>query len=103
MNTITPEEVRKIAYLARLALTDEEVQQTTKDLSGILNHFSAIGSIDTVNVPPADDASGLKNIAREDMAKPNILCAPEDLLKRVPKVRDGYIQVPGVFEESSVS
>lgn len=103
MNTITPEEVRSIARLSRLALTDEEVAQTTKDLSGILGHFSAIGDIDTANVSPLDDASGLSNITREDIATPNILCSPKDLLEQAPRVHEGYVQVPGVFEESSVS
>ncbi len=103
MNTISPEEVRSIARLSRLALTDEEVEQATKDLSGILGHFSAIGSIDTTDVPPADDASGLKNITREDVATPNALCSAADLLERAPKINKQYVQVPGVFEESSIS
>lgn len=103
MSTITPEQVKAIAALSRLALTDEEVGQATKDLSGILDHFSAIGDINTTNVPPADDASGLSNITREDIAKPNILCTPEELLERAPKVSGGYVQVPGVFEDNTVS
>lgn len=103
MSIITPEEVRKISALARLSLTDDEVSSATRDLSGILNHFSAIGNINTADVPAADAVSGLSNISRQDVAQPNMLCTPEDLLARAPKTKQGYVQVPGVFEESSVS
>lgn len=90
MNTITPEEVRAIARLSRLGLTDEEVELRTNDLSGILGHFSAIGDIDTENVPLADDASGLSNVAREDVARQNTLCAAQDLV-------EGHLRVPAVL------
>lgn len=103
MSTITPEQVKAIAALARLALSDEEVEQATKDLSGILDHFSAIGDIDTTNIPPSDDASGLTNITREDIVKPNMLCTPNDLLDQAPRVQQGYIQVPGVLKDTSLS
>lgn len=103
MDTLAMEEVRAIARLSRLALTEEEVAQATSDLSGILGHFSAIGGIDTANIQPADDASGLVNVSREDVAHPNALCSSEDLLERSPKIRQKYIEVPGVFDESSIS
>lgn len=96
MSVITQKEVRTVANLARIALTDGEVAQTAKDLSGILGHFASIGDIDTSNVLPADDVSGLVNITREDTVKPNNLCAAQELVQ-------GYVQVPGVFEESSIS
>lgn len=93
MSTITPKEVRAIAALSRIALSDEEVVQATRDLSSIFNHFSAIGGIDTTDVSPASDASGLINSTREDIPKPNILCLAQDLV-------EGYVRVPGVFEET---
>ncbi len=96
MNAITPEEVRRIAALARLALTDEEIARVTRDLSGILEHFSSIGDIDTANISPSDDISGLLNVSREDVARQNTLCSAQELV-------EGYVRVPGVFGESSVS
>lgn len=101
MSVITPEEVRAIARLSRLALTDQEITQATRDLTDILNHFSAIGEINTTDVPPANDASGLSNISREDVAHPNQLCTADDLIARAPMSKQHYILVPGVFEEAS--
>lgn len=99
MNGITPEEVKKIAGLARLKLSDEEVARAASDLSGVLSHFSAIQDIDTASVPPAEDNSGLKNVSRKDEAKPEILGSVEDIMKNVPRVQDGYVQVAGVFSD----
>lgn len=103
MSNITAAEVKKIASLARLKLSSEEVAQATTDLSGILSHFSAISDIDTTTVEPAEDVSGLQNVSRADEVKMNVLGSAEDVMKRVPHVKDGYVQVAGVFSDQDVS
>jgi aspartyl-tRNA(Asn)/glutamyl-tRNA(Gln) amidotransferase subunit C len=103
MSNITSEEVTKIANLARLTLTSEEITQATSDLSGILSHFSTIQDIDTTNVSPSEDISGLRNISRTDEVKSNILGTPKDIMKNVPHVKDGYVQVAGVFSDADAS
>lgn len=95
---IMPEDVRRIATLARLGLTDTEVQKATKDLSGILSHFSVIQKIDTKDVPAADDASGLKNVSRVDEAHENVLCEADELIALAPDKLGREIKVPAVFE-----
>ncbi len=99
MNLITPEEVAKIAGLARLELSEDELSAAASDLSGILSHFSAISDIDTSDVLSADDMSGLKNIARADEAMPEAIASTDDLMKNVPRTHNGYVQVAGVFSE----
>lgn len=98
MNTLTGKDVKKIADLARMSLSEEEASSAAKNLSGILEHFETIRLVDTKDVPPADDVSGRKNITREDTVKEGILGSPEVLLANA-KTKDGYIQVPGVFSE----
>ncbi len=102
MSGITPEEVKKIAGLARLKLSDDEVTQATADLSGILSHFSTIQDIDTANVDPSEDVSGLKNISRKDEVKSELFGSAENIMKNVPHVKDGYVQVAGVFSDQDV-
>lgn len=97
MNSVTPEEVARIASLARLSLSHDETAQAAVDLSGILSHFSALSDIDTSGVLPADDASGLKNIVRKDEAVAEAIASTESVLKNVPRMKDGYVQVAGVF------
>lgn len=95
---VTEKEVRRIAALARLGLTDAEITKATSDLSGILSHFSVIQNIDTQNVPMAADASGLKNVARIDKAEPDVLAAPSELIELAPEHLDGEIKVKAIFE-----
>ena len=97
MPGITPDEVTRIASLARLGLSEKEVQAATQDLSGILGHFSAIQEVDTKNVPTADDSSGLQNVMREDIASAEHLCSTESLLATAPETQNGQIKVHAVF------
>lgn len=95
-------EVKKIAELARIAITDAEAQDSATNLSGILEHFESIRSIDTADVPPADDISGLKNVMREDIAQDGVLADPAALLQKA-RNKNGYVEVSAVFTEQTVS
>lgn len=95
---VTPEEVRKIAALARLGLTDEELARASAQISGILDHFSIIQKIDTQGVPTSDDVTGLQNVTREDNAKAEALCATEAVLKGAPELKENQFKVKAVFD-----
>lgn len=97
-NQVTVQEVKKVAQLARLGLSDEELASATRQLSGVLEHFSEIQKIKTAGVPTADDVTGLQNVTREDTARPEELCAADELLKRAPKTKGKQIKVKAVFE-----
>lgn len=96
---VTPAEVKKVAQLGRLGLTDEEIQRATAQLSGILDHFSAIQKIKTKNIPTSDDVTGLKNVTRADEAKPEELCLTDELLQAAPEIKNRQFKVKAVFEE----
>ena len=96
-NIISKEEVERIAKLARLGVTDEEVQKATEDLGNILEHFSQIQKIDTKNVPTSDDVTDMKNITREDKADAECLCSAKTLLENAPETKDQQIKVKAVF------
>ena len=98
MVLISKEEVQRIAALARVGLTDEEVVRATKDLSGVLDHFSAIQDIATNDAPMAADVSGLKNISRNDGVQANVLCDTQALMDAAPATSQNHVQVHGVFE-----
>lgn len=95
---VTSEEVKKVAQLGRLGLSDEEIARATTQLSGILEHFSEIQKIKTKGVPTSDDVTGLKNVTRDDTAKPEVLCDTKELLNRAPETKDGQLRVKAVFE-----
>lgn len=98
---ITKEEVKKIADLARLHLSDADASGYALDISGVLENFETIRSLDTASVAAQDAASGLKNVTREDVVRENILGTPKELLKNA-KTKDGYVVVKAVFSEAEV-
>jgi len=97
MPIISPQEVSRIAQLARLGLTSEEIKQATQDLAGVLANFSQIQSIDTTNTSTSDDVTGLTNITRPDKPDPEGLCSTQILLDRAPATHQDQVKVKAVF------
>lgn len=96
---ITEEEVRRVAELANLALTEEEISQMTRDLSGILEHVDKLNELDTSNVEPMSqvlfDAEETARL-REDRERPTL--SNHDALANAPVAGSGYFKVPLVIE-----
>ncbi len=66
MTTLTKTDVEHIAKLARLRLTPEEVEKMTDQLSSILQYVDMLGEVDTVNVEPTAQVTGLTTVLRDD-------------------------------------
>ena len=94
---LTPEEVRHVAELAKLHLTDEEVAQYAGQLSAILDYAQSLQSVDTSNVPPTPYVLALTNVMRADDPAPSL--ANEVALANAPDRVDGFFRVRAVFEE----
>lgn len=98
---ISSDEVRHIAHLARIGLTEEEVERFRGELSSILAHCEALAAIDTDGVPPTAQSFDLANVERPDVAEPS---APrEAVLRNAPRPHDtpgedGYFRVRAVLE-----
>lgn len=93
---ISTEEVRHIAKLARLNLSDEEVQKFTGQLSGILKHAEMLNEIDTEGVEPISQITGLQSMMQDDEEK-NCSYSNELLNKTPQSIQDGMIKVKNVF------
>jgi aspartyl-tRNA(Asn)/glutamyl-tRNA(Gln) amidotransferase subunit C len=96
---ISEEQVRRVAELANLALTAEEVTRMARDLSGILEHVDKLNELDTNNVEPmsqvlfeAEETATL----REDRERPTL--GNHDALANAPLAGSGYFKVPKVIE-----
>lgn len=96
MSTITRDEVRRIAALAKIAITDDEAQKFTKELDAILEYVRQLDAVDVTGLQPTYQVTGLKNVTRQDELI-DYGATRDDLLKNVPKKRDGYIEVPKVL------
>ncbi len=83
MTQLTPEQVRHIAKLARLRLTDAEAAKMAQELTSILKYVDMLGEVDTKNVTPTAQVTGLQNVAREDVVRTDA-AFPDDLLACSP-------------------
>ena len=93
---LTADEVRYIARLARVGLTEEEVERLRDELSHILDHFAILSKIDTDDVPPTAHVVEMSNVWRDDVPRPS---APrEEVLANAPREQDGFIRVRAVLD-----
>ncbi len=93
---ISPDEVRKVARLARLDLTDEELALFTEQLSQILDHASLVKELDTAGIEPTSHPLKLANVWREDVPRPCL--PPETVLAGAPEVENAMFKVPRILE-----
>ena len=94
--SLSNEEVRHIAWLARLGVTDAEVERFRDELSVILEHFSALEELDTGSVPAAAHASLLHNVLRDDV--PAASLPSDEVLANAPDSDDSCFRVPPILE-----
>ena len=94
MSALTADQVRHIARLARLRLTDAQVEQFTTELSSILDYIDVLPEVDTENVEATAQVTGLHNAFREDKVQ-DCDIPREDLLGCSPlPIVDHQIQTP---------
>lgn len=91
-SNITPEVVLKVARLARLDLTAEELARTTTQLADMLEHFRDIDKLDLADVAPMTQPHPLKNILRDDVIVPGL--DRQEVLDNAPAAQDGRFRVP---------
>lgn len=93
---ISEEEVKHIANLAKLNLSDEEVQKYSKDLGDIASFVEKLNEVDVTGVEPTAHILNIKNVFRKDE-----VCSTferEEILKNAPSKEAGCISVPRVVE-----
>jgi len=94
--SLSAEQVRWVAQLARLQLTEAEVAAQTRQLSAILDYVAHLQQVDTSNVEPLAHPLGLANVFRADELSPSL---PFDqALANAPQRRDSYFAVPAVLD-----
>jgi aspartyl-tRNA(Asn)/glutamyl-tRNA(Gln) amidotransferase subunit C len=96
---ISRAEVEHAAQLARLALTDDEVEQLTVDLAKILDHAARVSALDTTDVPPTSHPIELINVLRADVPRP---CLDRtEVLAEAPVAESFRFRVPRILGEES--
>jgi aspartyl-tRNA(Asn)/glutamyl-tRNA(Gln) amidotransferase subunit C len=89
---IDREQVEHVAKLARLKLSDEELERMSHELSGILEHVERIAQLDLDGVEPTSHVIALENVLRPDEPRPS--WERDEMLERAPDPASGAYRVP---------
>lgn len=94
---LTREQVKHVADLAKLGLTEKEIEIYREQLSAILDYFATLQRLDTDTIPPTATVLPLRNVMREDKPLPSL--SQEDALANAPAAADGYFRVKAILEQ----
>lgn len=92
---LTKQEVEHIAQLARLGLSEDEKEKFREQLSKILDYVNQLQEVNTKNIEPISQITGLENIERGDLMKQGDY--KEKLLKLAPERENNHFKVKAVF------
>jgi len=92
---ISLDQVRHVAKLARLDLSDDQLRKYTSQLMPILDYVAKIGQIDMSGVEPMAHVLPLKNVLREDVVEPSL--SVEDVLRNAPDTDGPFFKVPKII------
>ena len=93
---LSREEVLHIARLARLGLTEADVDRFREQLSNILENFEALKQVDTTGVPPTAQSIPLQNVTRDDDIVASL--PPNEILANAPRKEGEFFRVRAVLE-----
>lgn len=90
------EEVRHLALLARVAMSDEEIELMRDQMTNILDHFEVLKEVDTENVEPTRHSVDVETVMREDEIRPS--CDKDAVLANAPHREGDFLRVKAVLE-----
>ncbi len=97
-HSLTRAEVEHVARLARLALTDAELDSLTTELGAILEHAAQVSALDTAGVPPTAHPLPLVNVFRADSTRPSL--PRDEVLAEAPAAEGGRFRVPRILGDA---
>lgn len=97
MSRVSAEKVKEMAYLARLEMNSSDVEKYQEELSKILDYIKTINKVNTKNVQPTSQVTGLSDVWASDAKNPSKITR-EEILSNAPEKKDGYIKVKPVLE-----
>ncbi len=95
---ITTEDVAHVARLARLSLTDEELERYTEQLAAVLAHAADVAALDTEGVAPTAHPLPLVNVLRDDVVRPSL--DRDEVLAQAPAAEQNRFRVPRILGEA---
>ena len=94
---LSREEVLRIAALAKIRMTEEEISRFQEQLSDILDNFEVLKQVDTENIEPTAQPNALRNVVKQDCAGPSL--SPDEVLANAPRREGEFFRIRAVLEE----
>jgi len=94
--SLSREEVIHIAQLARLGMTEADIEKAREQLSNILENFEVLKEVDTTDVPPTAQSITLRTVIREDVPRPSL--TQEQVLANAPDREEDFIKLRAVLD-----
>lgn len=95
---VDKELVKKIAKLARITLTDKEVEKYSSQLARIIDYVEQLNELDTSSIEPLSHVQGVVNFFRDDVVKKSLDI--DEVLKNAPETEGNFFKVPGVIKRN---
>lgn len=95
--TITDDVISKVAKLARLKLTPEEIHVYASQLAPVMEHVNELNTLDTDVTPPTFQVTNLKNVFRDDNVNDSL--SQSEALSSAPKSTQGYVVMPKTIDK----
>lgn len=95
MASISRDDVAHVARLARLELTEDELELFTAQLAAVLEHAADVEALDVGDVPPTMHPYPLRNVLRDDDVRPGV--DRDEVLSQAPAAEDGRFKVPPIL------
>lgn len=92
---LSKEEVIKLAKLARIALTDAEVEKLQKDLTTVFDYVAELKQVDVEGLQEVSQVTGLVNVQRDDV--PVFAQNHQEIFSQAPEMKDGYYKVKAIL------
>ena len=92
-------DIRHVARLARLALTDDEIATFAPQLGSLMTHVDALAQLDTDRVPATAQVVPSRNVQRDDVLRPETMLSRQAALANAPQTQGPYFRVPRIIAE----
>jgi aspartyl-tRNA(Asn)/glutamyl-tRNA(Gln) amidotransferase subunit C len=99
MTKLTKDDVMHVAKLAKLDISDAEIAKYTTQLSSVLDHFEELSEVDTKDVEPTSQTTGLTGVDRNDIITNSESLTQDEALSGTDQTYNGYIKVKAILSE----
>jgi len=99
VSTLSRKDVAHLAHLARLAVSEDELDLFAGQLGAVLDAVAQVGKADVADVPPTTHAVPMTNVMRPDVVRPSL--SRDVVLAEAPAAEDGRFRVPRILREEA--